>query len=155
MGVELTEMLRLSGRVLGSNYKSYYPRGYYPVGRKYNAHFYNRTGAMGGDYEFNNGLPTAQSNEMYGALSKSKPDWSPSDGSKAPLTRAQVVNSKVRTDLGEKIIRMLTEMQDAEEKFKSVAQPAISKPENIRQRRRRRIRATVPSRRYLQATEEV
>jgi len=148
-------MLRLSRTALGSNYKSYHPRGYWPVGRKYNAHFYNRTGAMGSDYEFNHGLPTTQSNDMYGALSRSKPDWSPADGSKAPLTRSQVVNSKVRTDLGAKIIRMLSEMDDAQQKFRTVQQPTYSDPKAIRQRRRKRISASMPSRRYRQITEDV
>merc|ERR1712066_442078 len=115
---EVSEMLKISQSLRFSNKKSYAPRGFWPVGRKYKAHFFNRVVSMGGSHEFNYGLPTGYSDNLYGALSTSKPDWRYEHmESSTPLTREQVVNAKKRQDMGEKIINYITAMNDAKNKF--------------------------------------
>ena len=59
-------MLRFTKNLAFSNKKSLHPRGYWPIGRKFKPQPFNIYKPDKGDeYEFNNGLPTAMSLDLY------------------------------------------------------------------------------------------
>merc|ERR1712061_965386 len=115
--------------------ESLHPRGYWPIGRKFKPQPFNIYKPDKGDeYEFNNGLPTAMSLDLYGALSTAKPDIKNTNSS-----RAEVVNSKLRRDMGVKVINLLNEMSDAREKFSKLEHGGEQQNDSTFVRRRRRV----------------
>ena len=145
-------MLKISNLLKFSNKKSYAPRGYWPLGRKYKAHFYNRVVSMGGTHEFNHGLPTGYSDNLFGALSTSKPDFRD-----APLSRDQVVNAKKREDMGKKVIEYLSYMNDATSKYQYLEQAggSLKEERTISRSRGRRTRGSIPVKSFRQVKEDV
>merc|ERR1711970_641823 len=141
------KMLRFTKNLAFSNKKSLMPRGYWPIGRKFKPQPFNiYKPDKGDDYEFNNGIPTAMSLDLYGALSTAKPDIKNTNNS-----RTEVVNSKIRKDMGVKVIDLLSEMNDARDKFTKLEQGDQLGP----RRRRRTLRKSLPTKSYKQTLEEV
>ena len=97
-------MIRLTAQAFHSNTKKYGPRGYFPLGLKFKRNPFNRLAGTGGKYQFRHGLPTGTSENLFGALSMAKPDFS-FEGQKAPYSREQIVNYHKRCQMGEKIIK--------------------------------------------------
>lgn len=140
-------MIRLARNLAFSNKKSLHPRGYWPIGRKFKPQPFNIYKPDKGDnYEFDNGLPTVMSQDLYGALSTSK-----SDIKTNKTSRAEVVNSKIRKDLGVKLIHLLSEVNDTRIKFSTIEnknQPPVRKG-------RAKLRKSLPTKAYKQTFEEV
>ena len=86
---------------------------------------------------------------MNGALSTAKPDIKNSNSS-----RAEVVNSKIRRDMGVKVINLLTEMNDARDKFTKLEHGGQDSSTVVK-RRRRVLRKSLPTKSYKQTIEEV
>lgn len=141
-------MLRFTKQLAFSNKKSLHPRGYWPIGRKFKPQPFNIYKPDKGDeYEFDNGIPTIMSQDLYGALSTTKSDIKTQDNK----SRTQVVNSKIRKDMGVKIMDLLSEVNDAREKFTKL-ETGDYRPVK---RRTRRLRKSLPTKAYKQTTEEV
>lgn len=59
-------MLRFTKQLAFSNKKSLHPRGYWPIGRKFKPQPFNIYKPDKGDeYEFDNGIPTIMSQDLY------------------------------------------------------------------------------------------